>query len=160
MKIIIELNTKDIASARQTEITTITDVMQAMALDRLQMQDTIPADKVVTLPETPQPEPEQTMAPAPEKPVTHKRTKKAATKEEPEGEPDAEQPQLEPAAPEKPAEPSTEINRKVVQDKLKEIAKAGKAKGIKAILKAHGVEKFSALPDSDLADVLKEAEAL
>lgn len=160
MKIIIELNTKDIASARKENISMISDVLQAMALDHIAMLEE--PDKDVKLntnvisAETPQPEPDA----APEKPVTHKRIKKAAPKEEPEGEPDAEQPQSEPAEPEKPAEPSTEINRKVVQDKLKEIAKAGKAKGIKTILKNHGVQKFSELPDSDLADVLKEAEAL
>lgn len=175
MKILIELNTLDIASAKQTEITTITDVLQAMALDRLQMQDTVPADKAVTLPETstapeaetPKTEPEPAVPPTPtpqkEKPVKKVRAHKK------DAEPEATMKKEEPAAPKETPEETKQVSadteeptvdRTTVQNKLKEIARAGKSKGIKAILTKRNVHKFSELPDDELTDVLKEAEAL
>lgn len=179
MKILIELNTLDIASAKQTEITTITDVLQAMALDRLQMQDTAPAGKAVALPETPtapeaetpktEPEPAVPPTPAPQKEEPVKKTRAHKKAAEPEAAMKKEEPTAPKETPEetpeekKPVTADTEepaIDRTTVQNKLKEIARAGKSKGIKAILTKRNVHKFSELPDDELADVLKEAEAL
>lgn len=176
MKINIELNTKDIANAKQESINTITAALQAIA-QADEVTSVINTSAPVTVMTTDEPkahgqqpktvkkaskpkkeqdkdielEPPKTQ----EKPVAQE---EPATQEKPVT---SEKPvtQEEPATPEEPVQEAA-VDRQAVQNRLKEIAKAGKAKGIKEILTKRGVRKFSELPDDELADVLKEAEAL
>ena len=172
MKINIELNTKDIANAKQESIRMITTALQAIAQ----------ADEATPVPETPvSQEQEHKTEPntitcqsdkaeaehTPEfcRPNVEAESKsvpkpKQATKVKPEK--NMEEPKEEPkdAADTDTEETAPAVDRQTVQNRLKEIAKAGKAKGIKEILTKRNVRKFSELPDEDLADVLKEAEAL
>ena len=172
MKINIELNTKDIANAKQESISMITTALQAIAqADEATPMGTEPAPIVMETTEKEQPtfEPESKV----------KAVKKVAKpkKQQKERDKDIElEPPVVQAAQEKAdtqEEPVTQkkedtqeesqdagVDRQTVQNRLKEIAKAGKAKGIKEILTERGVRKFSELPDDELADVLKEAEAL
>lgn len=181
MKINIELNTKDIANAKQESISMITTALQAIAqADEATPMDTEPAPIVMETTEKEQPtfEPEKEQ-PAFEPESKVKAVKKVAKpkKEQKERDKDIElEPPVVQAAQEKAdtqEEPVTQkkedtqeesqdagVDRQTVQNRLKEIAKAGKAKGIKEILTKRGVRKFSELPDDELADVLKEAEAL
>lgn len=176
MKINIELNTKDIANAKQESINTITAALQAIA-QADEVTSVINTSAPVTVMTTDEPkahgqqpktvkkaskpkkeqdkdielEPPKTQ----EKPVAQE---EPATQEKTDT---SEKPvtQEEPATPEEPVQEAA-VDRQAVQNRLKEIAKAGKAKGIKEILTKRGVRKFSELPDDELADVLKEAEAL
>lgn len=176
MKINIELNTKDIANAKQESINTITAALQAIA-QADEVTSVINTSAPVTVMTTDEPkahgqqpktvkkaskpkkeqdkdielEPSKTQ----EKPVAQE---EPATQEKTDT---SEKPvtQEEPATPEEPVQEAA-VDRQAVQNRLKEIAKAGKAKGIKEILTKRGVRKFSELPDNELADVLKEAEAL
>lgn len=176
MKINIELNTKDIANAKQESINTITAALQAIA-QADEVTSVINTSAPVTVMTTDEPkahgqqpktvkkaskpkkeqdkdielEPPKTQ----EKPVAQE---EPATQEKTDT---SEKPvtQEEPATPEEPVQEAA-VDRQAVQNRLKEIAKAGKAKGIKEILTKRGVRKFSELPDNELADVLKEAEAL
>lgn len=61
-------------------------------------------------------------------------------------------------APTEPAAPVYEMSdvRKFLADK----SRKGYTDKVKAILEAHGAEKLSALPESEYAAVVKEAEAL
>ena len=176
MKINIELNTKDIANAKQESINTIAAALQAIA-QADEVTSVINTSAPVTVMTTDEPkahgqqpktvkkaskpkkeqdkdielEPPKTQ----EKPVAQE---EPATQEKTDT---SEKPvtQEEPATPEEPVQEAA-VDRQAVQNRLKEIAKAGKAKGIKEILTKRGVRKFSELPDNELADVLKEAEAL
>lgn len=163
MKINIELNTKDIANAKQESITMITTALQAIAqADEVAPAVVTPEPAIIKAVEDPKPVKTETPQP-----------KKAAAKKT-ETEKPEETKQEETVQEEKPVEKPEEttqeeeavqtdtpaVDRQAVQNRLKEIAKAGKAKGIKEILTKRNVRKFSELPDDELADVLKEAEAL
>lgn len=182
MKINIELNTKDIANAKQESINTITAALQAIA-QADEVTSVINTSAPVTVMTTDEPkahgqqpktvkkaskpkkeqdkdielEPPKTQEKpvAQEEPATQEKTdtsEKPVTSEK-------TVTQEEPATPEEPVQEAA-VDRQAVQNRLKEIAKVGKAKGIKEILTKRGVRKFSELPDNELADVLKEAEAL
>ncbi|WP_292017403.1 MULTISPECIES: hypothetical protein [unclassified Megasphaera] len=175
MKINIELNTKDIANAKQESINTITAALQAIA-QADEVTSVINTSAPVTVMTTDEPkahgqQPKTVKkASRPKKeqdkdielePATQEKTvaqEEPATQEKTDT---SEKPvtQEEPATPEEPVQEAA-VDRQAVQNRLKEIAKAGKAKGIKEILTKRNVRKFSELPDEDLADVLKEAEAL
>lgn len=161
MKINIELNTKDIANAKQESITMITTALQAIAqADEAAPAAVTPEPAIIKAVEDP--EPVKTETPQPKK--------AAAKKAETEKTKETEETQQEEKPVEEPEETAQEeeavqtdtpaVDRQAVQNRLKEIAKAGKAKGIKEILTKRNVRKFSELPDDELADVLKEAEAL
>ena len=176
MKINIELNTKDIANAKQESINTITAALQAIAqVDEVTSVINTSAPVTVMTTDEPKahgqqpktvkkaskPKKEQDKDIELEPPKTQE---KPVAQEEPatqEKTDTSEKPvtQEEPATPEEPVQEAA-VDRQAVQNRLKEIAKAGKAKGIKEILTKRGVRKFSELPDNELADVLKEAEAL
>lgn len=176
MKINIELNTKDIANAKQESINTITAALQAIA-QADEVTSVINTSAPVTVMTTDEPkahgqQPKTVKkASKPKKEQdkdieleTPKTQEKPVAQEEPatqEKTDTSEKPvtQEEPATPEEPVQEAA-VDRQAVQNRLKEIAKAGKAKGIKEILTKRGVRKFSELPDNELADVLKEAEAL
>lgn len=170
MKINIELNTKDIANAKQESINTITAALQAIA-QADEVTSVINTSAPVTVMTTDEPKAHG------QQPKTVKKASKpkkeqdkdielepSKTQEKPVAQ---EEPvtsektvtQEEPATPEEPVQEAA-VDRQAVQNRLKEIAKTGKAKGIKEILTKRGVRKFSELPDNELADVLKEAEAL
>lgn len=176
MKINIELNTKDIANAKQESINTITAALQAIAqADEVTSVINTSAPVTVMTTDEPKahgqqpktvkkaskPKKEQDKDIELEPPKTQEKTvaqEEPATQEKTDT---SEKPvtQEEPATPEEPVQEAA-VDRQAVQNRLKEIAKAGKAKGIKEILTKRGVRKFSELPDDELADVLKEAEAL
>lgn len=52
------------------------------------------------------------------------------------------------------------LSRAEIQARLKEIAGAGKAKGLKKLVLAYGVNKLSEVPNDKLPELLKKAEAL
>lgn len=176
MKINIELNTKDIANAKQESINTITAALQAIA-QADEVTSVINTSAPVTVMTTDEPKAHG------QQPKTVKKASKPKKEQDKDIELEPPKTQEKPVAQEEPAtqektdtskepvaqeEPETPeapvqeaaVDRQAVQNRLKEIAKAGKAKGIKEILTKRGVRKFSELPDDELADVLKEAEAL
>lgn len=176
MKINIELNTKDIANAKQESINTITAALQAIA-QADEVTSVINTSAPVTVMTTDEPKAHG------QQPKTVKKASKPKKEQDKDIELEPPKTQEKPVAQEEPAtqektdtsekpvtqeEPATSeepvqeaaVDRQAVQNRLKEIAKAGKAKGIKEILTKRGVRKFSELPDNELADVLKEAEAL
>lgn len=176
MKINIELNTKDIANAKQESINTITAALQAIA-QADEVTSVINTSAPVTVMTTDEPKAHG------QQPKTVKKASKPKKEQDKDIELEPPKTQEKPVAQEEPAtqektdtskepvaqeEPETSeapvqeaaVDRQAVQNRLKEIAKAGKAKGIKEILTKRGVRKFSELPDDELADVLKEAEAL
>ena len=87
---------------------------------------------------------------------------KSETKEEAEEtEPAEETPEPEEtSADEADADAAEEVDREMVQSRLKEIAASGKSKEIKSLLKSYNIKKFSDLPDDKLSEVLEKAEAL
>lgn len=176
MKINIELNTKDIANAKQESINTITAALQAIA-QADEVTSVINTSAPVTVMTTDEPKAHG------QQPKTVKKASKPKKEQDKDIELEPPKTQEKPVAQEEPAtqektdtskepvaqeEPETSeapvqeaaVDRQAVQNRLKEIAKARKAKGIKEILTKRGVRKFSELPDDELADVLKEAEAL
>lgn len=176
MKINIELNTKDIANAKQESINTITAALQAIA-QADEVTSVINTSAPVTVITTDEPKEHEQQSKTVKKASKPKKEQDKdieleppKTQEKPAVQEDSvtqektdtsEEPvaQKETATPEEPVQKAV-VDRQAVQNRLKEIAKAGKAKGIKEILTKRNVRKFSELPDEDLADVLKEAEAL
>ncbi|WP_296822550.1 hypothetical protein [uncultured Megasphaera sp.] len=173
MKITIELNTEDIAKANQSHITTLTEALQYLALEQTPEQ---PSVDVPVIPERAPEDQKGTAAPVEEEPVKPARSKRPAKKAEP-VKPKAAGPSETPDVPEpaepveapKPAEPTEvpetpkpapEVDRDRIRNRLKELSRAGKAKGIKALILKQGAQKLSELSDAALADVLKEAESL
>lgn len=153
MKITIELNTEDIAKANQSRITTLTEALQYLALEQ-------PSADVPAIPERIPEDQKETAGPVEEEPA---RSKRPAKKAEPVKQKAAE-PSEAPDVPE-PAEPAEapetpEVDRDRIRNRLKELSRAGKAKGIKALILKQGAQKLSDLSDAALADVLKEAESL
>lgn len=159
MKVFIELNHKDIMNAKRESLIAITGALQEIAAETAvpepaqasellaaplstELAEGIPTAPAPAEAKDPQPDPAVHEAPAAEPPA-------AAVTE----------PALEPAKEEKPV-PMTKEDREIVQQRLKEIAKEGKTKGIKEIFIKRGVKKFSDLQDSELEAVLEEAEAL
>lgn len=164
MKITIELNTEDIAKANQSRITTLTEALQYLALEQIPEQ--IPEQPSADVPAIPERIPEdqkETAGPVEEEPAKPARSKRPAKKAEPVKQKAAE-PSEAPDVPEtaEPAEaPETpEVDRDRIRNRLKELSRAGKAKGIKALILKQGAQKLSDLSDAALADVLKEAESL
>lgn len=84
-------------------------------------------------------------------------TKESISEEAPKQEPVQDVPTTK-EAPTEPAAPVYEMSdvRKILADK----SRKGYTDKVKAILEAHGVKKLSALPESEYAAVVKEAEAL
>lgn len=154
MKITIELNTEDIAKANQSHITTLTEALQYLAREQT------PEQPSVDVPVIPERAPEDQKG-------TAARSKRPAKKAEPvkpkaagpSENPDVPEPAEPAEAPETP-EPAPEVDRDRIRNRLKELSRAGKAKGIKALILKQGAQKLSDLSDAALADVLKEAESL
>lgn len=170
MKITIELNTEDIAKANQSHITTLTEALQYLALEQTPEQ---PSVDVPVIPERAPEDQKGTAAPVEEEPVKPARSKRPAKKAEPvkpkaagpSETPDVPEPAEPAEAPETPEtpetpEPAPEVDRDSIRNRLKELSRAGKAKGIKALILKQGAQKLSNLSDAALADVLKEAESL
>lgn len=157
MKITIELNTEDIAKANQSYITTLTEALQYLALEQTPEQ---PSVDVPVIPERAPEGQKGTAAPVEEEPAKPARSKRPAKKAEPVKQ-KAAAPSEAPDVPE-PAEPAEapEVDRDRIRNRLKELSRAGKAKGIKALILKQGAQKLSELSDAALADVLKEAESL
>lgn len=84
-------------------------------------------------------------------------TEESISEEAPEQEPVQDVPTTK-EAPTEPTAPVYAMSdvRKVLADK----SRKGYTDKVKAILEAHGAEKLSALPESEYAAVVKEAEAL
>lgn len=164
MKITIELNTKDIAKANQSHITTLTEALQYLARPQTPEQ---PSVDVPVIPERASEDQKGTAAPVEEEPAKPARSKRPAKKAEPvkpkaarpSETPDVLEPEEPVEAPETP-EPVPEVDRDSIRNRLKELSRAGKAKGIKALILKQGSQKLSDLSDTALADVLKEAESL
>ena len=168
MKITIELNTEDIAKANQSHITTLTEALQYLALEQTPEQPPEqPSADVPVIPERAPEDQKGTAAPVEEEPTKPARSKRPAKKAEP-VKPKATEPSEAPDVPEpaEPAEvpetpePAPEVDRDRIRNRLKELSRAGKAKGIKALILKQGAQKLSDLSDAALADVLKEAESL
>lgn len=167
MKITIELNTEDIAKANQSHITTLTEALQYLALEQTPEQ---PSVDVSVIPERAPEDQKETAAPVEEEPAKPARSKRPAKKAEPvkpkvtepSEAPDVPEPAEPAEAPETPEtpEPAPEVDRDSIRNRLKELSRAGKAKGIKALILKQGAQKLSNLSDAALADVLKEAESL
>lgn len=160
MKITIELNTEDIAKANQSHIMTLTEALQYLAREQTLEQSS--ADVPSILERDPENQ-KTTVVPVEEEPAKPARSKRPAKKAEPVKQKAAE-PSEAPDVPE-PAEPAEapetpEVDRDRIRNRLKELSRAGKAKGIKALILKQGAQKLSDLPDAALADVLKEAESL
>ena len=161
MKITIELNTEDIAKANQSHIMTLTEALQYLAREQTleQTLEQSSADVPSILERDPENQ-KTTVVPVEEEPA---RSKRPAKKAEPVKQKAAE-PSEAPDVPE-PAEPAEapetpEVDRDRIRNRLKELSRAGKAKGIKALILKQGAQKLSDLSDAALADVLKEAESL
>lgn len=175
MKITIELNTEDITKANQSHITTLTEALQYLALERMPEQ---PSANVPATPEQAPEEQKKTAAPVEEEPAKPARSKRPAKKAEPVKQKPAvpepseisETPEpaepvdtpkpVEPAEVLETPEPAPEVDRDSIRNRLKELSRAGKAKGIKALILKQGAQKLSDLSDASLAAVLKEAESL
>lgn len=157
MKITIELNTEDIAKANQSYITTLTEALQYLAREQIPEQ---PSADVPDIPERIPEDQKETAGPVEEEPAKPARSKRPAKKAEPVKQ-KAAAPSEAPDVPE-PAEPAEapEVDRDRIRNRLKELSRAGKAKGIKALILKQGAQKLSDLSDTALADVLKEAESL
>lgn len=160
MKITIELNTEDIAKANQSHIMTLTEALQYLAREQTLEQSS--ADVPSILERDPENQ-KTTVVPVEEEPAKPACSKRPAKKAEPVKQKAAE-PSEAPDVPE-PAEPAEapetpEVDRDRIRNRLKELSRAGKAKGIKALILKQGAQKLSDLSDAALADVLKEAESL
>lgn len=143
MRITIELNNQDINASMLTWLQTLGNDSQAPTV-------AVKTEKPAEAPE-----------PKKEAPKRHRSRSKDTTKTvyvDPPTKDDAEDAKAE-EVPE-PKKEAPAVNREEAQKKLKAIAREGKASGIKAILTERGYAKFSEVPDDELAEVLKEAEAL
>ena len=89
--------------------------------------------------------------------ISAETTKESISEEAPKQEPVQDVPTTK-ETPTEPAAPVYEMSdvRKILADK----SRKGYTAKVKAILEAHGVKKLSALPESEYAAVVKEAEAL
>lgn len=189
MKIMIELNTNDIVSAKAEHLNQALAAMQVLAADSIETEApateavqaepvTVPAESVVKV----TPDSEKAESEKPVKTVEKRAAKKQAAKkaepaieaeesvvkaeeeivEKPTEEPDNDS--GEPKDIPEPAEaPKTEpIDRDALTTKLRDLVHAdrSRSKAIKAILQKHGVTKVHELSDEDLASVVEEAEQL
>lgn len=62
--------------------------------------------------------------------------------------------------PKQTEEPEKPIDRSKVRAKLAELTRLGFLDEVKALLQKHSAERLSAVPDTELSALLKEAEAL
>ena len=69
-------------------------------------------------------------------------------------------PQTTAADPEPDAEPDAPITKEQVREVLKQLSRSGYRDAVQNLILSYGVSTFSELPESEYAEILKQAEAI